>query len=98
MKAEIETLWTPADLAARWRCSVPVALDRVRACRVPFVWLGKGEAKLTGRGAKLVRFRPKAVEQWEAGHEGYWDRDAARPEAPAGPVPSAGLLRGRKAR
>lgn len=65
-------LWTPADLAERWGCEVSTAMDRVRTKGVPFVWLGRGEARLAGAGQKFVRFRPEAVAAWEAAQEAVW--------------------------
>jgi hypothetical protein len=69
-ESEIARLWTPANLAERWQCSVDTVMNRVRERGVPYLWLGTGEARLARRGAKLVRFRPRAIEAWEAEQEG----------------------------
>ncbi len=91
-------LWTPADLARRWGCSVATTLDRVRTKSVPYLWLGPGEARLTGRGAKFIRFRPQAVEAWEAAIEGHWSPEPIRRETVVRRVASNDLLRGHRAK
>jgi hypothetical protein len=96
MKGDKDRLLSPSDLAERWQCSVGTVMDRVRGRGVPYLWLGKGEPNLTSRGTKLIRFRPKAVEIWEAQQEGYW----APADVSSAPrlTPTAGLLRGQKAK
>ena len=92
----IAPLWGLKELAARWGCSAAIALDRVRLKQVPHIWLGPGEARLTGRGQKFIRFRPRSIELWEAQQESYWDNDKEAPKETT--VSFGGLLKGHNAK
>lgn len=74
---------TLAELAERWGCTTETVLDRVRTRGVPFVWLGRGEPRLTEAGRKFLVFRRAAIEEWERANERVW------PKADEPPVPSA---------
>ena len=90
----VARLWTAADLAERWGCSSETVLDRVRTKGVPFVWLGPREPRLTEAGQKFIRFRPAAVEAWEARQECVWAPCRPEPEgavqAPRAPAIATG--------
>lgn len=59
-------LLTIDDLAERWGCDPRTAWDRVKEKQISFVWLGKGDYDPSKHGPKLVRFRLKSIEEWEA--------------------------------
>jgi hypothetical protein len=86
---------TAAQLAERWSCSIDVVYDRVRTKGVPFVWLGRGEPKLSQAGRKHMVFRFADIEDWEASQVHVWPSpDAIEPA----PRPStAGKGRGSRA-
>lgn len=84
-------LLTIDDLAERWGCNARTAWERVKEKGIPFVWLGKGEFNPSGHGPKLVRFRPRVIEEWEAAREKVHEADAPAPAAAKAAGSPAGM-------
>jgi hypothetical protein len=89
-------LWTPADLAARWQCSVGSVMRLVREKGVPFKWFSRGAPRLNRRGTRMIRFDPREIEAWEAEQGVRWEPEQDRPAVVS--VRVQGLMGGGKAR